>query len=99
MNLEESSYRLAATKADYLIIGYKNTGRKCIPPEYEMCIEYANKGNVYEVLKKLNNYRVFNVSESDYSKDIWDKHMAEYFQAKNEIEERALYEQLKKKFE
>jgi hypothetical protein len=53
MNLEESSYRLAATKADYLIIGYKNTGRKCIPPEYEMCIEYANKGNVYEVLKKI----------------------------------------------
>jgi hypothetical protein len=99
MNEAQAKNAIDTLNIDYVIIGYKYNGVKCIPVQYEMHTVYANKGNVYEKLVGFIYYRIFDVSESKHSKETWDDHYNEYIKTTKDNEERELYQQLKKKFE
>jgi hypothetical protein len=100
MNREESRNRAKNFSDKFLIVGYKPNGQRGIPVIHEWVTKTAiDENEVCEKTKGLIEFKVFLIEEGPFSFTQWINLRASKSQEAIEKEEKALYEQLKSKFE
>jgi hypothetical protein len=99
MNIEKALEKLKTFNFEYVIVGFKDSGKRCIPADYEMDVVVANDDNIYIELSKFECFKVLNIHERDKTPTQWKDEMIKYANNVMELSERKLLEELKKKYE
>lgn len=100
MNYQNAQESLSSFKDIFLIIGYKPDGVRGIPVSYKWVTETAiDENDVCEKTKGMTEFKVFLIGHEPLSFPEWINLRISKSQEATEKEEKALYEQLKSKFE